>query len=153
MPLEGYFVDANLLVLFTVGRVNEDIISKHRRLQAYSVGDFELLVSLVAPTPSLFVTPNTLTEASNLLAQHGEPERSDLLEGLRFLIEESEEIVVASTAAASRSEFPSLGLADAALLEAASVEKPVLTVDLGLYLAAASKAPESAVNFTALRDL
>lgn len=153
MPLEGYFVDANLLVLFTVGRVNEDIISKHKRLQAYSSEDFELLISLVAPTQRLLVTPNTLTEASNLLAQHGEPERSDLLEGLRFLIEESEEIVVASAVAASRSEFSRLGLADAALLEAATVETPVLTVDLGLYLAAAEKEPDSAVNFTALRDL
>ena len=46
-----------------------------------------------------------------------------------------------------------LGLTDAALLEAATVETPVLTVDLGLYLAAAAKAPETAVNFTHLRDL
>ncbi len=153
MPLEGYFVDAQLLVLFTVGRVNRDIIAKHRRLQAYSIEDFELLVSLVGPTQRLLVTPNTLTEASNLLAQHGEPERSVLLEGLRVLIEDGEEVVVASATAAANSEFLRLGLADAALLEAATVETPVLTADLGLYLAAVAKAPESAVNFTALRDL
>lgn len=153
MPPEAYFIDANLLVLFAVGGVDRAIIAKHRRLQAYSAADYDLLISLVAPARRLLVTPNTLTEASNLLAQHGEPERSDLLEGLRFLIEESEEVVVASTVAASSSEFLRLGLADAALLDAATVDTPVLTVDLGLYLAAAEKAPDSAVNFTALRDL
>ena len=152
MPPTGYFIDSNLLVLLAVGAVDPNIIAKHKRLQAYSIEDFELLTSLVAPTQRLLVTPNTLTEASNLLAQHGEPERSHLLEGLRVLIEESEEIVVASTEAAWNTDFLRLGLTDAALLEVVSASTPLLTVDLDLYLAAA-KAPESAVNFTALRDL
>ena len=65
---------------------------------------------------------------------------------LRDLIHVSEEIVVASAVASRNSEFTRLGLADAALLELATRERPLLTVDLDLYLAALDKGAE-AVNF------
>ena len=152
MPPRAYFIDASLLVLFVAGRVDKDIIAKHRRLEAYSVEDYELLWSMVAPVRRLLVTPNTLTEASNLLAQHGEPERSLLLEGLRMLIEESDEVVVASAVAASNAQFRRLGLTDAALLEVVTPDTPLLTVDLDLYLAAAGS-PDSVINFEHVRRL
>ena len=101
----------------------------------------------------LFLTPNTLTEASNLLRQHGEPERSLLLEQLRALIRRSEEVVVASKDAASTDVFLRHGLTDAALLEAVSEETPLLTMDGNLYQEALAKGRETAVNFTHLRDL
>ena len=41
-----------------------------------TVEDYETLLKLLVPVERAFVTPNTLTETSNLLAQHGEPERS-----------------------------------------------------------------------------
>ena len=105
MPLKGYFIDSNLLVLFVVGSARPDIIAKHRRLEDYSVADFELLLDLFNPVDQLFVTPNTLTEESNLLRHHGDPERSLLLGQLRAIIEESEEVVVTSADAASGEAF------------------------------------------------
>ena len=153
MPPEAYFIDANLLVLFATGRVDRGLIARHKRLQAYTAADYDVLASVVAPAKRLLVTPNTLTEASNLLAQHREPERSDLLEGLRFLIEESEEVVLASATAAENPDFVRLGLTDAVLLEVVTPDAPLLTVDLDLYMAASARDAESAVNFTYLRDL
>ena len=38
--------------------------------------DYELLVGLLSNFQQILVTPNTLTETSNLLGQHGEPQRS-----------------------------------------------------------------------------
>ena len=96
------------------------------------MADYDLLIDFLVPVDRLFVTPNTLTEASNLLAQHGEPERSHLLAGLRFVIEQSEEVVVASADASSSRAFRRLGLTDAVLLEVATADTPLLTVDLGL---------------------
>ena len=61
--------------------------------------------------------------------------------------------MVASLDASNNSAFLRLGLADAALLEKVSAETPVLTVDLGLYLAALERGEEAAVNFTHLRNL
>ena len=153
MPPAGYFIDANLFVLLVVGSVGRDLIAKHRRLREYTIDDYETLLDLLDPVDQVFVTPNTLTETSNLLAQHGEPERSLFFRMLRFIIQQSEEVVVASEAASSNSEFDRLGLTDAALLEIVTAETPVVTVDLDLYLEVVRRRQDAAVNFTHLRNL
>ena len=153
MPPSGYFIDANLLVLLVVGSVGRDLIEKHRRLSEYSAEDYDILNSLLDPVERVYVTPNTLTETSNLLGQHREPDRSRFFEKLRFVIQESKEVVVASEQASSNSEFNRLGLTDAALLEAISPETPLVTVDLKLYLAAIASGREVALNFTHYRNL
>ena len=149
----GYFIDSNLLVLLVVGSVGRDLIAKHRRLRAYTVQDYDLMVKLLDSVDRVFVTPNTLTETSNLLAHHREPERSRFFEKLRGLIQESEEIVVASVKASSNNTFGRLGLTDTVLLEVITAETPLVTVDLDLYLAALEKGEVAVVNFTHLRDL
>ena len=121
--------------------------------RAYSAEDYEILIDLLDRVERVFVTPNTLTETSNLLAQHREPERSRFFDRLRFVIQESEEIVVASAVASSNSTFNRLGLTDAALLEVVTPETPLVTVDLDLYLAANASGQEAALNFTHFRNL
>ena len=153
MPPGGYFVDANLLILLIVGRVREEFISKHVRLQQFIVEDYRILRNLLDGVDQVFVTPNTLTETSNLLAQHGEPERSRFFDELRFTIEKSREIHVVSEVASQNREFRRLGLTDAALLEVATVETPLLTVDLDLYLAALTKNLDTAVNFRHIQNI
>ena len=147
------FVDTNLLVLLVVGETDKKLIAKHRRLRNFHEDDYAKLVRLVNQMDQILVTPNTLTEASNLLAQHGEPERSRFFEVLRILIEEHEEIVVASRAASRNNEFKRLGLTDAALLEVISNSNPLVTVDFDLYRAAISKESESAYNFRHYQSL
>ena len=153
MPANAYFIDANLLLLLVVGSVNRDAIARHRRLREFTRDDFGILLNLINQVERVLVTPNTLTETSNLLGLHGEPERSRFFERLRLIIEQTEEIVVASANASSNNAFTRLGLTDAALLEVATKETPIITVDFGLYLAASSSNPGSAINFTHLRNL
>ena len=124
MPPTGFFIDANLLLLLIVGSVGRDLIAKHRRLRRFTVEDFDRLINLLHPE-QVFVTPNTLTETSNLLAQHGDPERSRFFDRLRFIIQESKEIVFASTVASRNNAFKRLGLTDVALLEVATAETPL----------------------------
>ena len=142
-----------MLVLLIVGATDKKLIAKHRRLQEFHEDDYDRLVRLVDQMNQILVTPNTLTEASNLLAQHGEPERSRFFEVLRILIEEHEEIVVASQAASRNTEFKRLGLTDAALLEVISNSNPLITVDLDLYLAAINQDGDSAFNFRHYQSL
>lgn len=151
MPPNGFFIDANLLVLLVVGSVGQNLIRKHRRLQIFNAEDYDRLPDLIGHYDRVFVTPNTLTETSNLLAQHSDPERSRFFDRLQLIIEKSEEVVVVSKVAASNSEFSRLGLTDAVLLEAISAETPLLTVDLDLFRAALVKAPNAAVNFAHLQ--
>ena len=147
MPVTRFLIDANLLVLFVVGRTGRQLIAKHRRLREFSVGDYNRLVKIIRMVGHVVVTPNTLTETSNLLAQHHEPERSRFFDALRYLIENSEEITVASVDASRSRAFRRLGLTDAAVLEVVSADTPLLTVDLDLYIAALSKDSNAAVNF------
>ena len=147
----GLFVDANLLVLLVVGATGRELIAKHRRLRTFEEEDYERLIELIRQVDRVFVTPNTLTEASNLLAQHRDPERSLFFSVLQHFIEKTEEIVVASAVASRSSVFGRLGLTDAALLEVVSEERPLVTVDLPLYLAALGKGREAAINFRHLQ--
>ena len=154
--MTGYFVDSALLTLLAVGNEDRGLIAKHRRLQGYAPEDYDALTALVSRTDSgkIFATPNTLTETSNLLGQHGEPGRSRLFARLRSMIAESVEIVVASADASSNESFGRLGLTDAALLEVASSQTPLLTSDARLYLEAMKGARGVvAVNFSGFRNL
>ena len=143
----GIYIDTNLLALLVVGLTGPTLISKHRRTQEFSVEDHDLLVGVVGRAGKVFVTPNTLTESCNLLAQHGEPERSQLLSKLRNLIEQSSETVISSKDASSHGAFLRLGLTDVVLLEAVSPTTPLVTVDLELYAAALASGEEAAINF------
>ena len=147
MSIAGFLVDTNLLVLLVVGNVNPDLIAKHRRLDGFTVADYVALRDLINLVDRVLLTPNTLTETSNLLGQHGEPERTLLMEGLQALIEGSDEIVIASAQASANPAFPSLGLTDAVLLEAASEEMPLITVDAQLYSLATAKGQYAAWDF------
>lgn len=152
MPRRGIFVDANLLVLLAVGLTDRRLVKKHKRLQEYSTEDYDRVIEIISKFERVFVMPNTLTEASNLLAQHREPQRSQLLRTLRAWIERGDEVVVASAEASRNAHFERLGLTDAALLERVSSETPLLTVDLALYLTADGQNPGSAFNYWHYRD-
>ena len=145
------FIDANLIVLLVVGLAGHELIARHRRTRTFTVEDYDRLIQAISRVGELRMTPNTLTEASNLLGQHGEPQRSQLLLTLRALIERSPETVVASADAARSAAFPRLGLTDAALLEVVSADAPLLTVDLDLYAAALASGEEAAINFNRWR--
>jgi len=144
MQPSGAFIDANLLVLVVIGSVDRDLISKHRRTRRFTPEDYDRLLTMIQEVEQVFVTPNTLTETSNLLGTKD----SRFLEYLRFLIEKSKEVIVSSTAAARNKAFPRLGLTDAALLEVISAERPLITVDLELFSAALEKGEAAAINFT-----
>lgn len=146
----GVVLDSNLLLLLVVGLAGEQYISKHKRLSAYVVEDFRLLVESISGVERVIVTPNTLTETSNLLGYIAEPDRSFLYLAFRELIGLAEEKYYESDQSARRAEFPRLGLTDSAILDAVSDANPLLTVDLDLYLAALA-AGGKAMNFNHMR--
>ena len=149
MRRTGTFIDSSLLVLLVVGFVDRKLVATHRRTQIFTPENYDRLLVEIGDFP-VFVTPNTLTEASNLLEKSGD---TRFLNRLRSLIEISKEVVIDSSTAAQNSNFTRLGLTDAALLELVSEERPLITVDFDLYIAALSKGEKAAVNFTYLQNL
>jgi hypothetical protein len=144
-------VDTNLLVLLVVGATSRDYIGKHKRLTAFIQEDYDVLLELIAGAQAVRVTPNILTETSNLAAYIGEPARSQVFQTFQRLVSSFLELYVPSTAAIGRWEFIRLGLTDAAVLEALTGQVVLLTTDLDLFLAAQATGA-LAINFNQVRD-
>ena len=96
------------------------------------------------------VTPNTLTECSNLSRQIGGHARRSISLALGELIRNARERHVGSIEVCEGEDFARLGLADAVLLALMNQNMTLLTADLDLYAAACSIAPERAMNFNYL---
>lgn len=151
MKPQPLLIDTNLLILFVVGTASREYIEKHKKLSHFIAKDYDTLVRIISNAPSVLVTPNTLTETSNLAACIGEPARGEVLETLRTIADTCSEVYIPSKLAASRKEFLRLGLTDSAVLCAISGEVMLLTADLDLYLAAVAVG-DAAVNFNHIRD-
>ena len=144
-------IDSNLLVLYIAGRVDLEIIDKHKRLKEFQKSDHELLEQHLSRFTGIMVTPNVLTETSNLLGYHGESERTRLFQYLRDVISNSTELLVESVAASAVEEFPRFGLCDSVMLTIASPDQQVLTMDRPLHGLCNKKTPNSSVCFHDLR--
>ena len=150
MPPTQFTIDANLLVLLIVGSVRRDQVSAHRRTTNYDPEAFDVLSHVLEGADRLWVTPNVLTEASNLLRINGSEASAPYAQALRVLVDTVVEVYVPSRNAVGRAEFGWLGVTDAGLLEAASSERPLLTDDSALHSAVLSVDPVGAVNFREL---
>jgi hypothetical protein len=146
MPHNAIVLDANLLVLLVVGMASPAYISRHKQLRAYNVRDFDRLRTVLSNASRIIVTPNTVTEASNLAGQISEPARTLVFTKLRALLGIAEEKYVASRQAAENITFLRLGITDAVVLDAMDVGSTLLSSDLGLCLEAARQG-RTVVNF------
>lgn len=151
MRVETLILDTNLLVLFVVGTASRDYITSHKRLTEFVPQDYDCLLEIVSRAKTVLVTPNTLSETSNLAAYIAEPAKGNVMRVLGKLISDSEELYVKSSEAAAAQEFIHLGLTDAALICAGEGGAVILTTDLDLHLAVLARGKDS-VNFNNLRD-
>src|SRR3978361_1537577 len=127
-------LDANLLVLLVAGCTDRSLIERHKNLSSCDSDGFDLLVETLAEYSQVVLTPNTLTEASNLLRQIGDPDRSRVTLMLGHLIRGHEERYIVSKDAAAEKTFSRLGLTDAALLVVAREYGSLLSADNGFFL-------------------
>lgn len=126
-------------------------IGRHKRLRAYSKSDYKAVSDILSVYQEVVCCPHVLTEASNLLSQTHELEAKVLKAGLRTLTEQMCELQMSAALAMQRAEYLMLGLTDAVILALQSSPAPILTVDLGLTLAA-QRAGLEVVNYNWLRD-
>lgn len=143
-------IDTNLLVLLCVGLYQRSYIARHKRTSQFIPEDHDLLLTVLGSYPSTLVTPNVLSECSNLCAQTGEPAKSYILAILRTFAVRSNERYVSSRRAVNHPSYMRLGLTDAAL-HAAAKGATVITTDLDLYLSLANSG-YSPVNFNHVRE-
>lgn len=145
-------LDANLLLLLAVGSTERGYIDNHKRLKEFEIEDFVLLSALLGNASAIILTPNTLTEVSNLARHIGYPADRRIMDTLAIIARDFAEIYHPSAEASHGSEFPRLGLTDSVLLNIAQPDTVLLTTDNGLYLAALERG-QQAINFNHHRGL
>jgi hypothetical protein len=145
-------LDAQLIVLLAVGTASRAYVAIHKRLQAYDLGDFDAVLRLLRPPTRLIVTPNVLSEASNLIGHIAEPARTRIYEAFRGLIGDAAERYVPSSIAAAHAAFIRVGLSDAACLVGDASAATLVTADLPLYLEAA-RSGRRAISFRQMREI
>lgn len=136
----GILLDAQLLVLWIVGTVSDELISTHRRLREYDTMHFHALRELLSHFPRLVTTPHILTEASNLAAYFSSSLRDHVLDALRVLVSfkdglpEVKERHKPASKLCQEPHFSILGLADAAVIDAARRRVLVVSDDNDLLM-------------------
>jgi hypothetical protein len=145
-------IDTNLLLLLVIGRAARSLLGRHKRLRAYSLQDFDLLVNMLDHAENILTTPNAMTEVSNLADQGVVGSfRTEIIGVIKLLIEDADERYKPSAAVLNDVDFARLGLTDCAWLGILTPEIAFITDDLDLYNVAKSRGLQ-AYNFNHLRE-
>lgn len=147
---KGILIDTNILLLYFVGAVNPERISRFNRTEQFAPEDYQTLLEILAYFPQRITTPNILTETNSLLNQLGEPERSRCFAFFATTISVFNESFINSQIAAQNQGFIKFGLTDCGIAETAQSQYLVLTDDFKLYLYLQSQGID-AINFNHLR--
>jgi len=149
---KGILIDTNILLLYLVGRVNRERISRFKRTAQFLAQDYELLVQITDGFQQIITTPHILTEVNSLANQLGEPERTKCLGIYTQLVLQLTEEYIESTTISKHELFSRFGLTDCGIILTAKDKYLVLTDDLKLHLYL--KALEiDTINFNNLRSL
>lgn len=130
----GLLLDANLLLLYIVGRHDVRLVSSFKRTRVFTVEDFHLLVRITHFFERVVTTPHVLTEVNGLSNQMPGNLRYDYYGTFGETLSGLDEQAVLSSTIAQNPAFRILGLTDAAIVEAAKEPVLILSVDLDLVL-------------------
>ncbi|NUO79552.1 hypothetical protein HUU05_05715 [candidate division KSB1 bacterium] len=146
----GLLLDANLLLLYVVGRCDIRAVTSFKRTKVFTPEDYDLLENFVRYFSNIVATPNILTEVSNFLNQL--PDNIKVEHFLEFadIIRSLNEKYVASAVLAIQPQFEKFGLTDFSIIAEARGKYLVLTDDFRLsnYL---QSLQVDAINFNHIR--
>ncbi|MCU0776994.1 MAG: hypothetical protein MUF86_04925 [Akkermansiaceae bacterium] len=130
---KGILIDTNLLLVLLVGNVQPRLIGKTARTDGYSIGDYELITSILGHFRRFITLPQILTETGNLLKRNC-PNKNTLIdlsgEFARFVqLGQTKEVRKLSRRVTTHPTFKELGYADAAILSVAAGRYLLLTED------------------------
>lgn len=124
---KGILVDTNLLLLMLIGGVSRSYITQFKRTQLYSPEDYDLLIKVLDKFACVVVTPNLLTEVSNLSNGLSGPRLKQFYEVFAKALSVMQEKYIESVDLTSYPGFYAYGLADAGIVAAAKENYLVLT--------------------------
>ncbi len=147
---KGLLLDTNIFLLMVIGMVDRDLIDRFKRTNTFCGDDYDCLIEFLKNFHRFVVTPNILTEVSNLLGQLTEPKRSAAFVTLGRLTTTLFEIYVCSQDLSESTNLVRFGLTDAGLIDFAAENVLTLTDDFRLY-GMLRTSGKDAINFNHLR--
>ncbi|MEH2277747.1 MAG: PIN domain-containing protein [Nostoc sp.] len=132
---KGILIDTNILLLYFVGTVNRERITRFNRTQQFIPEDYDLLLRIIGRFRKLVTTPNILTEVSNFVDKLVEPERSQCFAIFALFaqnVDMLDEYYVKSLDAVNTEKFFKFGLTDSGILTLSKGKYLVLTDDFKL---------------------
>jgi hypothetical protein len=124
----GLLIDANLLVLMIIGRVDDGhFIEGSDRLNAYCLEDYDNLWSFIKSYGEVWITPYIAAEVSNLIDLKGHA-RDDAFEIARLIFQEFKQVDTSIAKDCANRSFIEFGLTDASVI-ALSKDIDILTSD------------------------
>ncbi|MFC2996820.1 hypothetical protein ACFODO_16455 [Acinetobacter sichuanensis] len=154
MQRNGVLIDTNILILLIIGLTDERSIAKHKKLSAYSIEDFRLLVAILDSCKHIIASPHILAETSNLASRglYGDMERR-VFYALKQVFSEQKFIEIHTNAVnvSNNEGYLKYGLSDVGLLETLKGEYVLLTDDFVLS-GYAEKFKYDVLNFNHLRN-
>lgn len=146
-------LDANLLLVYAIGTCNPQLLGRHRRVKEYMPEDYRLLLNLVNQFDQIVLTPNAVTECSDLLKDSDC--ENDAKEVLKELVSNPRCLVieeyVPSSKAVHESQYKFLGVADCAMLSLIDDETVLISADGALSREAMRRNAHS-INFNHYRN-
>ncbi|HKN23189.1 MAG TPA: hypothetical protein VJX73_17320 [Terracidiphilus sp.] len=155
---KSVLLDSNLLLVFLSGSVSPRLIGHFKRVKAYTLADYELLVRLLSSFSTLLTTPHILTEVSNLANSLPEWLKPDWHSNFAALIASEQDTPglrerwTPATDLAQMPEFIAFGITDAAVTELSAGALVVTAEDYRLSGVLRSKGI-AVLNFGDLRKL
>lgn len=143
-------LDSNLLVLLVTGLTAETYIQRNKRLATFDIADFRIVRDITEQAAALILSPNVLSETSNLLRYAWGTVALETSATLVKLVAHYGEHYVPCLDVADDLDFARIGLTDCVLKSQAATGAVLLTDDLDLYLAS-SKDGHDAVNYNYIR--
>ena len=149
--LRGKYItlDCNVFILLVIGNLGKNHIRKFKRTAIFLEEDFDLLIKLISQS-KLIITPNVVTEASNLLESYSVQGQKLGLIGLKNIVENLDETYKASKELIELGSFEKYGLSDSSMENLCKNNVTVITVDFPLYGYLANKSCP-VINFNHVR--
>lgn len=129
---KGILIDTNILLLYFVGTVNRERITRFNRTQQFVPEDYDLFLEILSYFSKIVTTPNILTEVNSLTNQLGEPERSQCFPIFAQKISVLTESYTESKVIATNQRFVKFGLTDCGIINLAKERYLILTDDFKL---------------------
>lgn len=149
---KGILIDTNILLILFVGIVNPNRIPQFHRTKKFIPEDYKLLSALLKSFSKIVVTPNILTEVSNLIGNSNlkDPELSLCFNAISQAVNQLDEFYIESKTATQVEQFTKYGLTDCGIISVARDSYLVLTDDFKLagYL---KKIGIDSINFDSIR--